>query len=158
MFYPKHIGHEFRSKGLVKKLCKRLRIPGKYAYLAEVVAENHLLTHTALELRAATVHKLFIKLSAFNKPENLHNFLTACEADARGRTGFEDRDYPQKDYLLAMLESANTISSSAVDKEVFSGKAFGEQLNKLRIEAMQKTKDTYPKTISPKDAYTKDAD
>jgi tRNA nucleotidyltransferase (CCA-adding enzyme) len=140
---PKHIGHEFRSKILVKKMCKRLKVPGKYAYLADVVAENHLLTHTAFELRAATVHKLFTKLSAFSKPENLHNFLIACEADARGRTGFEDQDYPQKDYFLSLYESATSITSHQIDKELFEGKAFGEQLKKLRINAMQETKDNY---------------
>jgi len=140
---PKHTAHEFRSMVLVKKLSKRLKVPGKFAYLAEVVAEHHLLAHTATQLRAATVYKLFTRLSAFKKPENLHNFLIACEADARGRTGFESRDYPQKNYFLQLHSAATLITSKMVDSKKFTDKAFGEELDRLRINAIEIAKKNY---------------
>lgn len=140
---PKHVGHEIRSKKIVEDFCKRLRIPKEYEQIASMVAEHHLLTHTAFELRAATVLKLFKRLSAFNRPENLHNFLLACEADAKGRLGLENRDYKQKKYLLTLFESATAITSQAVDANKFQGKSFGEQLDKLRIEVIQQAKENY---------------
>jgi len=140
---PKHSGHEMRSKFLVEELSERLRIPNDYRQIAVIVAENHLLTHTALELRPATVLKLFKRMSAFSNPKNLKDFLIACEADARGRTGFEDREYPQKEYLLHLFEQANKVTSNAVDREKYQGKTFGEQLDKLRINAIQTARENY---------------
>ena len=53
-------------------------------------------------------------LDAFRRPERLDKFLLACEADARGRTGLETRDYPQNFYLKTLLLSASAIDSRAV--------------------------------------------
>jgi len=142
---PKHVGHEIRSKHIVEDFCKRLRIPKDYEQIASMVAEHHLLTHTAFELRPSTVLKLFKRLSAFNRPENLHNFLLACEADARGRTGFENRDYPNGSYLLFLFKAAQEVASSEVDAQKFTGIAFGKQLDQLRIDKIKHAQQQYRK-------------
>jgi len=54
------------------------------------------------------------KRQAFRRPERLDKFLLACEADARGRTGLEDCDYPQRDYLTAILNAASGIDNKSV--------------------------------------------
>jgi tRNA nucleotidyltransferase (CCA-adding enzyme) len=140
---PKHIGHEARSKKLVSAFSKKNKAPKDYQQLAEKVAEHHLLCHTAFELKAKTLLKLFNKLSAFNRPEGFEEFLIACEADARGRTGLEDRDYPNVKYLRLMLKAAKTITSDEIDSTKFEGKAFGEQLDLLRIKAIETAKSNY---------------
>ena len=43
---------------------------------------------------------------ALRRPERFEAFLLTCEADARGRLGLEDRDYPQADYLRRALKLA----------------------------------------------------
>ena len=48
------------------------------------------------------------------QPERLERSLLACEADARGRTGFEDREYPQRDYLNAVLKAINQLDVKAL--------------------------------------------
>ena len=53
-------------------------------------------------------------LDALRQPKRLERFLLACEADARGRTGFEDREYPQRDYLNAILEAVNQLDVEAL--------------------------------------------
>ena len=59
---------------------------------------------TALqELRPATLLKLIEALDGFRRPERVQKFLLACEADARGRTGLEERDYPQNAYLTTAV-------------------------------------------------------
>jgi tRNA nucleotidyltransferase (CCA-adding enzyme) len=91
---PSHKGHEARGLPLVKDVCDRFRVPNEHRQLAMAVTEFHLLCHKALELRPETILKLLKGLGAL-KPENrLEEFLLCCEADARGRAGFEDRDYP----------------------------------------------------------------
>jgi tRNA nucleotidyltransferase (CCA-adding enzyme) len=45
--------------------------------------------------------KLLQKVDAFRRPDRFEQFLLACEADARGRTGFENEPYKQAEYLRA---------------------------------------------------------
>ncbi len=137
---PRHIGHEARSKRLVDKLSKRLRAPKDFSRLASLVAEHHLLCHTAMELKASTVLKLFKNLSALKEPTHLEEFLCACEADARGRLGFEDRDYPQKQYLISLLDAARSVNNDQIDSSQFKGAAFGVELDRLRTQAIQSAK------------------
>jgi len=147
---PKHIGHEVRSKKIAKRFCERLKVPNDFSKLALNVAEHHLLAHRAFELRASTVLKLFKKTGAFQQKENLTQFLLACEADARGRTGFENRDYPYSDYLLALFEAAQSANSSEIDAEKFSGVAFGQQLDQLRIQKIKQAQLLFKKSNSGK--------
>lgn len=44
-------------------------------------------------------------------PERFEQFLTACEADARGRIGLEDRAYPQPEYLRRALRAAQAVDA-----------------------------------------------
>ena len=56
--------------------------------------EYHTHCHRAFELKPSTILKTLQSLDAFRRPERFAQFLLACEADARGRQGFEDNDYP----------------------------------------------------------------
>ncbi len=107
--WPSHHGHETLGLGLQSAITTRLHVPNEYSQLAALVCEHHTKLHRIEELRATTLLTLLESLDAFRRPERLHKFLTACEADSRGRTGFEDRDYPQRQYLLRTLEAATSI-------------------------------------------------
>ena len=140
---PKHVGHEIRRKKIAKHFCERLKVPKEFTRLTLNVAEHHLLSHQALELKASTVLKLFKKVSAFQQKQNLTNFLLACEADARGRTGFENRDYPNGTYLLSLFDAAQAVDSSEIDAEKYSGVAFGQQLDQLRIKKIKQAQQNF---------------
>jgi tRNA nucleotidyltransferase (CCA-adding enzyme) len=62
--------------------------------------------------------------------------MLCCEADSRGRLGFEQRAYPQAEFLHAALQAANSIDYQALIAEGLQGKALGEQIQKRRIEAI----------------------
>ena len=68
-----------------------------------MVSRYHTHVHRALELKPATMLKLLEETDAFRRPERFAEFLSACECDARGRVGLEERPYPQADYLRARL-------------------------------------------------------
>ncbi len=104
--WPRHAGHEVQSVRRVQELCSRLRIPNDYRDLAVLVARHHGVVHRAFELRAATVLDLFAHTDALRRPERFEQFLLACEADARGRKGLEQRAYPQGDWLRDALSAA----------------------------------------------------
>ena len=93
--WPRHLRHEQRGVQLVEQVCQRLRAPRRHSELARAVCLYHTLCHRALELRGKTLLKLLTATDALRRPDRFEAFLLACEADARGRLGLEQRDYPQ---------------------------------------------------------------
>lgn len=112
--WPSHVGHETSGLELLKAIESRLPVPKEHAALSRLVCEHHTKLHRVKALRPKTVLKLLESLDAFRRPERLDKFLLACEADARGRTGLEERDYPQRGYLRAILNATTGIDNKAV--------------------------------------------
>jgi len=113
-YWPKHRNHEQHSVDLIKKLAERLPLPKNCRELAIIVAEFHTHCHRAFELRDATVLKVLERSDAFRRPDRFEKFLLACEADARGRTGLEDREYPQVDMFRAANEAAAKVDAGQI--------------------------------------------
>ena len=134
---PKHAGHEERSVGLIKTLCRRLAVPNRYRELAIAVARYHGLCHKVAELRPATILKIFEALDAFRRPDRLADFLAACEADARGRKGLEEEDYPQANWMRAALEAAAEVTSEPFLDQGLAQAALGEAIRRARIKAIK---------------------
>ncbi len=53
----------------------------------------------------------------------------------RGRTGLEQDPYPSADYLRTMQKAAMQVSAKDVEPE-YQGKAIGDRIKELRIEAI----------------------
>jgi tRNA nucleotidyltransferase (CCA-adding enzyme) len=141
--WPKHIAHEERSIPLVKILCDRIAAPKDYKELAVIVAQWHTHCHRAAELKPATLLKTLQMTDAFRRPERFNQFLLCCEADARGRTGFEMRAYPQADYFRQALAVCQNINSSDLSARGFIGKAFGDEIDRLRLKLLAQHKKNF---------------
>lgn len=137
---PSHPGHERRSVKLVNKMSKRLPVPRACRELGVLVAEYHAHCHRAFELKPQTILKLLKEIDAFRRPERYQKFLLACEADARGRTGFEDRPYPQAAYLERAGKEAGRVKADQVTDTAANGAAIGAEIDKKRLEAIKKVK------------------
>lgn len=133
---PSHPGHEKRSVRLIRKLAERLPVPTACRELALVVAEFHGHAHRAFELRPETLLKVFERTDAFRRPERFEKFLLACEADARGRTGLEDRDYGQAAYLDLACRAAAAIDVAGIIGEETDGRRIGELVRRARTQAI----------------------
>ncbi len=136
--WPRHIAHEVRGLPLVKSACERLGAPRDYKELALLVAQWHTHCHRALDLKAATLLKTLQETDALRRPERFELFLLSCEADARGRTGFEDRAYPQADHLRQALACCQAVTAKSLQELGLSGRELGEALNQHRQQALQK--------------------
>jgi len=134
--WPRHVGHHERSVTLVEGLCKRLRVPRDYRDLAVLTARYHGHVHRAAELRPGTMWELLHNADAWRRPERFEQFLLACQADAQGRTGHEDRPYPQADVLRRVRRAADAVDSSVLVTQGLSGQALGEALRRLQIDAI----------------------
>ena len=111
---PSHPGHEMRGCKLIRQMSDRLPVPKACSALGLLVAEFHTHCHRAFELRHQTVIKLLERTDAFRRPQRFELFLFACEADARGRLGLEDRPYPQANYLRRAQAAATAIDAAAI--------------------------------------------
>ncbi|MHB1512958.1 MAG: multifunctional CCA addition/repair protein [Acidiferrobacter sp.] len=130
--WPSHKGHEARGVPLVEALCARLKAPVEYRALARAVAAHHLLAHDALRLKAATVLRLVEAVDGFRRPERFEEFLGACEADARGRAGLEDTDYPQARWLRTVRDAAAGVSGREWAAQGLAGEQIQERVRAAR--------------------------
>jgi tRNA nucleotidyltransferase (CCA-adding enzyme) len=138
---PRHVGHEQRSVDLVAALCQRLAVPNRFRDLALAVARHHGLCHRALELRPVTILELLESLDAFRRGNRVTEFLDACEADARGRTGLEEQPYPQRELVLSAWQAALAVDTRAVTApggagDGLSGEALGAAIRNARLAAV----------------------
>ena len=135
---PRHHGHEQRSEELLEKLCARLPVPNRFRDLAVIVARHHGTVHKAAELKPQTVLRLIMAADGLRQPQRFEEFLLACEADARGRKGLEQRPYPQADVLRAALRAARSVDAAKLKAErQLDGEALGRALHDERLAAIK---------------------
>ncbi len=137
---PSHPGHEEASVPLIEALVARLKVPNEYREVAVLAARHHGNVHRALDLRPGTVLKLLEETDAFRRPERFAQFLLACESDARGRKGLEERPYPQADYLRRARAAIAAVALDEDERAGLSGAAIGEQLRAKRLKVLTEMK------------------
>lgn len=115
---PRHIDHEVRSAELLKDVCERWRVPRECRELADVVAREHGHIHRCEGLGAAALLRLLERCDAIRRPERFDEVLLACECDARGRLGFEEQAYPQRERMQGALRAAQTVDSGVIARQV----------------------------------------
>jgi tRNA nucleotidyltransferase (CCA-adding enzyme) len=133
--WPRHFQHEERGLQPVRNICQRFRVPSGFRDLAELVCREHLLCHRVQDLRAGTTWRLLQRLDVLRKPERVEEFIQACQCDARGRLGLEQRPYPQADFLRDAMRLVRNIRAADVPEHL-NGASIGEALVSLRIEAI----------------------
>ncbi len=142
-YWPSHHGHEQKGLPVLDGLCERLRVPKIFKSLCAQVMEYHTHCHRALELRADTLTDMLQAIGAFKPDNRLEEFVLACEADARGRAGFEDRFYPQAEYVREAARVAATVDTCSVLHSGLKGGQIGEAIRNLRIAAVNNFKQHY---------------
>jgi len=138
--WPRHIAHEHRGIKPVKNLCNRFKVPKTYRELALIVTEYHLNYHHIEDLKPATVMKYLKLMDAFRRPERFEKFLLACEADSRGRTGLENKDFKQPKLFRDYFKAANEVDYSELKAQGLQGKDFADAIARLRTKAIAEVK------------------
>ena len=138
--WPRHIGHEGRSARLAQRVAERLKVPNDCRELADVVAREHGHVHASAGFGAEATLRLLERCDALRRPERFVQALLACECDARGRTGLEDRPYPQGLRLHAALETVLTVDTGAVAAQAqakgLAGPDIGKAVRQARVQAL----------------------
>ncbi|MCY1537278.1 Multifunctional CCA protein [compost metagenome] len=139
--WPRHIAHEQRGLKLIRAINQRCKAPRDCQELALLVGEYHTHSHRALELKASTLLELLQNLDVYRRPQRFEEFIAACEMDARGRDGLEQRDYPQANYLRNAMHIARAVPVQPLLEQGFKGPELGEALKRERLKALKAYKD-----------------
>ncbi len=139
--WPQHIGHEERSVEMINDFCRRFRAPNEFRDIAVLVARYHTHCHQIAELKPGTILKTLEAMDAFRRPERVEMFVRACEADARGRTGYEDKPYPQAALFQRAFKAALRVDASKIAKKrgkgLPTGVEIGAKIHERRLEAIK---------------------
>ena len=138
--WPRHIAHEARSATLARQVADRLRAPTECRELADVVAREHGHIHGSLGFGPEATLRLLERCDALRRPDRFAQALWACECDARGRTGFEDRPYPQRMRLERALATVMALDTAPIAAQAAArgerGPDIGRAINRARVQAL----------------------
>jgi len=135
--WPRHIGHEERSVGLIRGLSERLRVQNDCRDLALLAARYHGQVHRAQELRPATVVKLFEHTDALRRPERFEELLQACACDFHGRPGFETLTYSPAPLLRQALAAARGVDAAAIARVQAEPAKIAQAVHAARVHAVK---------------------
>lgn len=148
--WPQHIRHEIKGVPLVEQVCERYKLPKDYRTLAVLASEHHLRCHKLLEMKGKSILRLLEVLDGFRRPKRVEHFARVCEADARGRLGMADRDYPQSLLLIKCNEVACDIDIRPLIDAGYEGLRLAEQIRRLRLSAIKRYMAKYKKSVLQK--------
>lgn len=140
--WPRHIAHEHRGLKAIKAVNQRFKVPRDCQELALLVGEYHTHGHRALELKASTLLELLQRFDVYRRPQRFEEFIAACEMDARGRLGLEERDYPQVAYLRGAADAARAVAVQPLVEKGFTGQGLGEAIKRERLNALKAYKES----------------
>jgi tRNA nucleotidyltransferase (CCA-adding enzyme) len=107
------------------------------------VAREHGHIHASQSLGAEAVLRLLTRCDALRRPERFALVLQACECDARGRLGLQQRDYPQSARLQALLNEALDIDTAWIAEQAMqqglSGMDVGKRIEHARFKAISQS-------------------
>ena len=144
--WPSHHGHEKKGLSALKQLVSRLRLPNEFAELSAKVMEFHGHAHRAFELKAQALLKLLEAIGAFRQASKLDGFLLACEADSKGRLGYEGNAYPQAEWIKEVYSAASAVNAKEFITQGLQGKQIGEAIKARRIKVIDTLKEGMLKT------------
>ncbi len=135
--WPHHGGHEERGAALVLDVARRIKAPNDCRDLAVLVARWHGEVHNAAEAGADVLVTLLTSVDAFRQPERFELFLQACEADYRGRPGYEDRPMASAARLRAAHAAASGVDAGAIARRQQGGEAIKRAVFEARVAAVR---------------------
>ncbi|KKK98289.1 hypothetical protein LCGC14_2644250, partial [marine sediment metagenome] len=82
-------------------------------------------------------------IGALRQPKKLAQFIRCCEADARGRLGFEDTVYASGLWLQQVFEAIQSIDNNEFIQKGLTGKKLGDAIDQRRHEVISRLKDSH---------------
>jgi tRNA nucleotidyltransferase (CCA-adding enzyme) len=136
---PRHIGHELKSTTLLEPLCVRLRVPIDCRDVARLVARFHGDMHKVEQLRPDTKLKILERCDALRRPDRFEEVLGACEADYRGRLGWDEKVYAAGAVWRATLAAVQSVDAGAIAQACTDPQQIPTRIHEARVKAISST-------------------
>ena len=133
---PRHIGHELKSTTLLEPLCVRLRVPVDCRDVARLVARFHGDMHKVDQLRPDTKLKILERCDALRRPARFEEVLGACEADYRGRLGWDEKVYAAGAVWRATLAAVQSVDAGAIAQSCADPAQIPARIHEARVRAI----------------------
>lgn len=106
-----------------------------------MTAKFHGKLHQSPQMRPGTLLEFLIELDAIRQPDRFSDFLKACEADSRGRTGYANCETPAAQLMVKVLQAAAGVDAGAVaaaykDSEQIKVKVFEARLEAIKASIL----------------------
>lgn len=134
--WPHHRGHEEAGVKLVLEMSNNLKVPSLYKKVGVLSSRYHLDVHRAMELNHKTLVDKLEALGALRDPESFRAVLLSAEADSKGRLGYEDREYPQYEYMMKASMALKALKYSDL-AEQYQGKRLLDAIRARKTNAMK---------------------
>ncbi len=143
--WPSHYKHEERGVEIVKRFCRRLQIPLEYQDLAILVTRYHGSCNNVLKSGPKGVLRLLKSLDAYQNFERFKKILLACIADIRGRTGMENKPYPQAEFLTEVCKRCMTVRTRDLAKVTTDSerRKIEDQVHKKCLQIVRKLRQQF---------------
>lgn len=130
---PSHTGHEKSGVDIVNDFCRRLKVAKSTQKLAAWMSEYHTHIHKITSLTSKKVIELFNTTGVFkDEGARLRKLVLASKADAKGRLGLEDRDYPQEQYIHELITASLSAKWTTVQLEMITPKQRSQFISEQR--------------------------
>ncbi|MPV85124.1 multifunctional CCA addition/repair protein [Ostreibacterium oceani] len=130
---PRHHGHEDRGADIAKSMSNRLKVPKKFRDLAVKTAKYHTHIHRFNELTPKTILSLLKAFGVQHDTRQFAEFIQACIADVRGRSGYEDSDYPKQKAALKLAYQFQQFDTTAHVDPTLSGAVIGQRIHQAQL-------------------------
>lgn len=150
--WPSHKGHEAAGVPLVQAIGGRYRLPKKLQELAQKVTEFHGLIHKGLNqsdlpsLTPSAYLQVLKDCGAFKDRARFYQVLQACEADAKGRLGYEASAYPQAQFWMALRDHAEQVDNQAILATGVTGAQIGHAIEQQKLDNIKTFCQSYSET------------
>ena len=131
--FPRHLAHEARGVALVERASERFNIPTDLKRIGMHASQYHLHVHRSMEMTAKRLVALFSDLDYRRRPETLADLVMIAEADARGRTGLENRPYPQAQYLLDLAPEILKVDQREIAERLRDGTKISNEIHAASV-------------------------
>lgn len=129
------------SAKLAQQIADRLKVNTDCRALADVVAREHGHIHQSDGFGAEATLRLLERCDALRRPDRFAQVLQACECDARGRLGLQDRAYAPAQRLAYALKQVLSVDTEPVVSQAqaqgLHGPALGQAVRQARLQALE---------------------
>ena len=146
---PHHYGHDAAGIKPLQALNQRWNVPKNCAQLALLSCTYHIQLHSVSQLKPRTVMKILHKTDAIRRPQRFLQILRVCMADARGRAGFQDKEYPQLQHWQKLQQAATNIDAAAIAQAQTRPELIATAIDQARLQQITPIQNAYRQTNAP---------